>query len=345
MSRRPNSGRLRILIIALLAVAATTPLFIFVPGLNTARWSREPAKVNIHRGSSFLKIVNELDRSGAILFRWPVLVAGAAYPSLHKIKPGRYAIPPGLSTYQLLQRLHSSPQDEVRLMIPNGVEQSRVAAIIASNLDIDSAAFMAATRDPRLLDSLGIRASSTEGYLFPGTYNFPWSSTPREVISFLVGRFRNFCADSIATSIAASGMSEHRLLTIASIVEAETPLDSEKPLIASVYLNRLRRQMRLQADPTVQFAIPGPARRLYYKDLEIESPYNTYRHAGLPPGPICNPGAPAIMAVLRPAATGHLYFVANGKGGHTFAATLEDHARNIRHYRAILRDTAREPAR
>jgi UPF0755 protein len=340
MSRRPYRGRLRILLSVLLAVTASTPLLIFVPGLNTARWDGGTAKVRIHRGSGFLRIVNELDRSGAVLFRWPVLVAGTAYPSLHRIKPGRYTIPPGLSTYQLLQFLHASPQDEVRLMIPNGVEQSRIAGIVAANLDIDSAAFMAATRDPRLLFSLGIRASSTEGYLFPGTYNFPWSSTPNEVISFLVGRFRSYCADSIGN--ADAGMGEHRLLTLASIVEAETPLDGEKPLIASVYLNRLKKKMRLQADPTVQFAIPGPARRLYYKDLEIESPYNTYRHAGMPPGPICNPGAPAIMAVLRPASTGYLYFVANGRGGHTFAPTLEAHARNIRNYRASIRDTTTE---
>jgi UPF0755 protein len=222
-------------------------------------------------------------------------------------------------------------------MIPNGVEVTRIAAIVAANLDIDSTAFMSATRDSSLLSSLGIKGKSSEGYLFPGTYNFPWAITPREVVTLLTGKLRRFYADSLRKEASRAGLDERRLLTIASIVEAETPIDSEKPVIASVYLNRLKKNMRLQADPTVQYAIPGPARRLWFKDLAIESPYNTYRHAGLPPGPICNPGAASILAVLRPANTPFIYFVATGRGGHSFSSTFTAHEENIRRYRAALR--------
>ena len=131
------------------------------------------------------------------------------------------------------------------------------------------------------------------------------------------------------------------MLTLASIVEAETPLDLEKNMVASVYLNRLKKNMRLQADPTVQYALGGAARRLYYKDLAADSPYNTYRHSGLPPGPICNPGAASILAVLKPAESNFIYFVATGKGGHYFAESLAEHHANIKKYKSTLSDTLR----
>ncbi len=343
MPKRSSSrkkGQIAIAAITAIALAAT---FVFVPGANSTKFSSGSATVNIHRGTGFRKIVDQLETAGVVRFRWPVVLAGTLFPDLHKIKPGRYSVPLNLSTYSLLRKLHSSPQDEVRLMIPNGVRQTHIAAIVAANLDIDSTAFMAASRDSTLLKSLGITAASTEGYLFPGTYNFAWASTPREVITFLAGRFRAFYADSLRTRASKAGMSTHQLLTLASIVEAETPLDAEKPLIASVYLNRLKKNMRLQADPTIQYALSGPARHLYFKDLAIDSPYNTYLHAGLPPGPICNPGPAAIDAVLKPASTGYIYFVATGQGGHVFAATVEEHGRNVSRYRAVMRARSSQP--
>ncbi|HWR01883.1 MAG TPA: endolytic transglycosylase MltG [Chlorobaculum sp.] len=315
-------------------VVALVLLLLFMPAVNSVRTGGQPATINVHRGTGFRQIVDKLQEAKVIRFRWPLLLTGTIFPELHKIKPGRYSVPLNLSTVSLLQLLHSSPQDEVRLMIPNGVEQRKIAGLVAANLDIDSTAFMNAASDRKLLASLGIKGESTEGYLFPGTYNFPWASTPREVISFLTGRFRAFYSDSLKHAASKAGMSELQMLTLASIVEAETPVDEEKPIIAGVYLNRLKKHMRLQADPTVQYAIPGDSRHLYFKDLEIGSPYNTYRHEGLPPGPICNPGPASIRAVLNPAGNSYLYFVATGQGGHAFSSTLAGHAENIRRYRA-----------
>ncbi|NTU97372.1 MAG: endolytic transglycosylase MltG [Chlorobiaceae bacterium] len=311
-------------------------LFLFIPDLNT---SKAPARLVVHRGTGFREIVAELQRTGAIRSEWPAIVTGAIIPKLHNIKAGRYLIPPGMSNFQLLFYLHAHPQDEVRITIPEGLELRKVARLLGRKLDFDSTAFMAAAADRRLLGKFKISGSSAEGYLFPGTYNFVWAGSARETAAFLIGRFRKFYTRELQNETAARGMSELQLLTLASIVEAETPLDREKPLVASVYLNRLRKNMRLQADPTVQYALGEDARRLFFKDLEKDSPYNTYTRSGLPPGPICSPGASSILSVLRPAETGYLYFVASGTGGHNFSGTLAGHDENVRKYRNALKET------
>ncbi len=308
--------------------------FLFIPGLNTSQTS---TRLTVHRGMGFRTILDELHRNGSITSTWPTIVTATLVPKLHNIKPGRYLIPPGMSNFGLLYYLHTRPQDEVRITLPEGVDLRKVARILSRNLDIDSTGFMAAVSSRKLLDHHGIRAENAEGYLFPGTYNFAWASKPEDAAGFLVGQFRHFYTDRLQKMAAQEGLGETGLLTLASIVEAETPLDAEKSLVASVYLNRLKKNMRLQADPTVQYALGGAARRLYYKDLAADSPYNTYRHNGLPPGPICNPGAASILAVLQPAQSSFLYFVATGNGGHYFAASLTEHNANIKKYKNALR--------
>ncbi|MBV5319879.1 MAG: endolytic transglycosylase MltG [Chlorobium phaeobacteroides] len=303
----------------------------FIPGLNT---SGIQTRLVVHRGSGFMAIADTLRRNEAVKNRWQVVLTGRMIPGLHKIKPGRYAIPPGLSNFGLLRYLHTHHQDEVRITIPEGLEQREIARRMAGKLDMDSSRFMKAAKNAALLSKYRISGQSAEGYLFPGTYDFAWGSTPDEVAGFLIGRFRLFYSDSLQRAAASKGLTETSLLTLASIVEAETPLDEEKPLVAGVYLNRLKKGMRLQADPTVQYALGGTPRHLYYKDLAIDSPYNTYRYGGLPPGPICNPGTASILAVLNPEETGFIYFVATGKGGHYFAETIAAHHENIRKYKA-----------
>lgn len=311
--------------------AAALGGILFVPGLNTAEKS---TGLRVHKGMGFIEIVGEMERNGTVRNPWQTILAGRIIPGFHNIRPGRYTIPPGMSNFMLLYYLRSHPQDEVRITIPEGLEQREIARLLSSKLDMDSSAFMTAAGARAFLDRNGIKGHSAEGYLFPGTYHFAWADTPEEAAEFLVRQFRSFYNDSLKTVSASKGLSETALLTLASIVEAETPLDSEKPLVASVYLNRLKKNMRLQADPTVQYALGEDARLLYYKDLSVDSPYNTYRHEGLPPGPICNPGSASILAVLNPADTPYLYFVATGRGGHYFAETLAGHAENIGKYRA-----------
>ena len=287
-------------------------------------WNVDPAgysaeKIPVHRGASFHSIISSLQERGVVVHRRPLLITAAIFPKLRNIKPGRYSVPEGMSNYTLLEYLRSRPQDEEQVMIPNGIRQEKIAAIVSRQLDIDSTDFMRSATDIHLLKSMNINANNAEGYLFPGTYNFAWASTPEEVVGFLAGRLRALYADSLLSKAAEAGLNEHQLLTLASIVEAETPLDEEKPLIAAVYLNRLKKNMKLQADPTVQYAHGQNPKRLLYSDL--------------PPGPICNPGKPSILAVLNPAKTRHLYFVATGDGGHYFAESHAAHLQNVRKYR------------
>ncbi len=324
------------LIVSIAALLTALACFLFLPGLNTAS---STTSLIVHRNMGVNAIVDELYRNGTINRKWPALVTVTIIPRLHHIKPGRYTIAPGMSNFMLMYYLHSHRQDEVRVTLPEGLDLKRVARILSRNLDFDSTSFMAAASRPSLLMRRGIMAKNAEGYLLPGTYNFAWASTPEEAAGFLIGRFRHFYTDSLKSIAAKRGLNETGLLTLASIVEAETPLDREKNLVASVYLNRLKKNMRLQADPTVQYALGGEARRLYYKDLAADSPYNTYRHNGLPPGPIGNPGAASILAVLNPAESNFLYFVATGKGGHNFAESLAEHNANIKKYKSALHDT------
>ncbi len=327
-------------------VAGTTILltvlscFLFFPCLNT---SSRTTRLIVHRGMGFRTILYQLHSNGSITRTWPTLLTASIIPKLRNIKPGRYVIPPGMSNFGLLYYLHTQRQDEVRVTLPEGVDLRKVARILSRNLDIDSTAFMATVSNRKMLAKHGIiMAENAEGYLLPGTYNFAWASTPDEAAEFLIGRFRHFYTNRLQNLAAQQGMNETALLTLASIVEAETPIDAEKSLIASIYLNRLKKNIRLQADPTVQYALGGAARRLYYKDLAADSPYNTYRHNGLPPGPICNPGTASILAVLYPAQTRFLYFVATGNGGHYFAESLTEHNANIKKYKIAKRDMLHE---
>ncbi len=212
-----------------------------------------------------------------------------------------------------------------------------IGAKVKYELFVDSAAFVQKAFDQSFVDSLGVNARSMEGYLFPDSYYVYERSSPSEIIGIFYNGFKKFMTDSLKARADSMGFSVHEVLTLASIVEGETNKTEEMPQIASVYLNRLKRGMKLEADPTIQYLQPNGWKRLLYKDLKIKSPYNTYLYAGLPPGPINNPGGKAILAVLYPADTDYLFFVANGEGGHNFSKTYSQHLRNVAKYRRWLR--------
>jgi UPF0755 protein len=191
---------------------------------------------------------------------------------------------------------------------------------------VDSAALLDEIRSPQRLERRHIDAPSLEGYLFPDTYVVPWGVSPAEVVSQMLDRLDAVFTDSLFARAVEIGMTPHEVLTLASIVEAEARVPAERPIISAVYHNRLRRGMRLEADPTVAYAMGGFRGRMLFVHLEIDSPYNTYRNKGLPPGPICSPGQAAIRAALYPDPdTDALYFVARGDGSHIFSKTLREH--------------------
>jgi UPF0755 protein len=256
-----------------------------------------------------------------LLFRYAVRIMGADT----KIRAGNMMLASGQSLLELIRNLTRTKALGTPVTIPEGRTAADVAEILRDKLGVDSSMFMGVVTDTEFVRSLGLDGPSLEGYLYPDTYFIAIGSDSRRIASRMVANFRNHLPKDFDQQAEAVGMSMHEVLTLASIVEWETYSRDEATLISSVYHNRLKRGMPLQADPTVSYALgKGPA-RLYYSDLKVDSPYNTYRNTGLPPGPIDNPGLPAIRAALNPAATNYLYFVARGDGTHIFTTNLADH--------------------
>lgn len=289
--------------------------------------------ITISKGESFSSVVNSLENAGAIRSRLTFEIAGRLLGLTTKMQIGRYRFKGGMSNSEILDDLHYGRSVElITVSIPEGLKATRQAKILQRDIGIDSSRFVQLVFDSNFTRSLNINSSSLEGYLMPNTYQFYWQPDEEFVIKRLVDEFWNVVNDTLLRRIEHVGMTLNEVLTLASIVEGETKVDSERAIIAGVYLNRLRKRIPLQADPTIQYILEDGPRRLKRSDLQRESPYNTYRHYGLPPGPINNPGRDAILAVLYPRAHRYYYFVATGQGGHTFSSTYSEHQRAARKY-------------
>jgi UPF0755 protein len=222
---------------------------------------------------------------------------------------------------------------EVYLTIPEGLTRQQVANFIDVKYPIDVSHFMALTEDQEFIQSLGIDVSTLEGYLFPDSYRIQNGSTEADVLRLMVAQLKLALSEEVYFRGQNVGLTPHEILTMASIIEGEARYDTERVVISAVYHNRLGKRMYLQADPTVQYALPGEPRRLLYSDYEYPSEYNTYLHPGLPPGPVNNPGLASIMAAVAPAEVDYLYFVADGQGGHVFSHTLDEHNQTVQELR------------
>ena len=266
------------------------------------------------------------------------------------IKAGTYVISPRLSWGEVLDVLQGGKSVAQRITIPEGWSLEQIVPQLARVLSAPVDSVQAAVRDTALLHALDVPTATLEGYLFPDTYVFPDGTTPRAAVKLMVGRFQEVWQPEWDQLLQARAMSRNDVMALAAIVEKEARLPEERPVIAAVYVNRIRTGMRLQADPTVQYAIGHHVSRVLYKDLEIDSPYNTYRNKGLPPGPIASPGKPSIIAALKPANVPYLYFVAHPDGHHEFTKDFAAHAQAVKRARrewdsvAVVRhDTARVP--
>ncbi len=256
-----------------------------------------------------------------IIFRYAVRLMGADT----RIQAGSISLASGQSMFELIQALSHAKSVGVPVVIREGLTSMDIAGILQHSIGADSAEFMAVVRDTVLIRELKLSAPTLEGYLFPDTYLLATGSDLRRIARRMVANFRSHLPKDAEARSQSLGLSLHQALTLASIVEWETMLNSEARTIASVYLNRIKRGMLLQADPTVSYALGKGPSRLYFSDLKVDSPYNTYRYAGLPPGPINNPGKFSLEATLTPENTAYLYFVARGDGTHAFTSTLSDH--------------------
>ncbi len=248
-----------------------------------------------------------------------------------QMKAGRYELSPAMPPRQMAALMALGETASGSVTVPEGYTVRQIARRLAKQKLTDETQFLALTQTQGKTFHVGRWTppdDNLEGYLFPDTYDVPKGATARDVVQKMLENFhkRVVVPDGAALDRFPGGMSA--AVTLASLVEREAEVDSDRPLIAAVYLNRLKKHMRLQCDATVQYALPEHKSRLFYADLRVDSPYNTYKHSGLPPTPIANPGLPSIEAVLHPAAVNYLYYVAGPGGRHVFSATLAGHERN-----------------
>jgi len=302
--------------------------------------------VKIYRGETLASVVESLVEQGILRapqrFRFVATMTGWH----RQIKPGHYAIASGISNHALLDKLRKGLQTPLRVTIPPGSRPGVVAAVLRRDLDIDSTAFRQALEDDSLLSDLGTDADHIFGYIMPETFEFFLGTGARQVVSRLKKAYDGYFSSERLARAEALNLTTDDVLILASIVEWEARLSKERPTIAAVYLNRLRINMPLQADPTVQYALMqlegGRMRRLLFEDYKLQHPYNTYLYYGLPPGPITNPSPASVDAVLFADDHDYFYFVADGSGGHTFSRTIGEHNRAAANYRRLMRKRRRE---
>ena len=326
-----NRGRLILITVFLVAVFLLVYEAIWAP--NTFEGD---SFITVSKGENFAQVVDSLKSAGIIRSQILFKFAGKILGLTTRMKIGKYRLKSGTSNQEILEDLQDGKSIEpVTITIIEGMRASRQAKILHKALGIDSARFMALVNDSSFTHSHGVNANNLLGYLMPNTYKFEWQVDEESVITEMVREFWTVFDDTLKNRAEKLGMSINEILTLASIIELETGIDSERAVIAGVYYNRLKNGMRLQADPTIQYIIEDGPRRLTYSDLQRESEYNTYRHYGLPPGPINNPGQASIMAALYPIKHKYFYFVANGEGGHTFSRNYSQHQRAVQRYRKL----------
>ena len=249
------------------------------------------------------------------------------------IQVGEYELNQSMLPMDILKAITSGKTVLHPITIPEGYRISEIAELLTKTISINKEIFIKESRNKDLLNKLNITSKSLEGYLFPETYHFSKHTAEKKIIQTMLSTFQQqMKTKNIQDQIQSSDMSLHEIITLASLIEKETGMNGERKHISSVFHNRLKRKMRLQTDPTVIYAIENFDGNIRKKDLDIDSPYNTYRYKGLPPGPIASPGIKSIVAALNPIKTNHLYFVSKKDGSHQFSSSLKEHNRAVQKY-------------
>ena len=288
--------------------------------------------VQIPPDSSFKAVAELLSRNDLILSPFWFRILGKVQDVERRIKPGEYDLHTRMRPADILDILVKGKVILHRLLVPEGLTVQQTAKLIGESGLVDEQGFARLASDPSFARALGVEAPTLEGYLFPDTYNIPRGTKPEEVLKTMMSRFRQVYTPELQARAAELKMTEREVLILASIIEKETGQDDERPLISAVFHNRLKKKFPLQSDPTVIYAIPNFDGNLTRAHLTTPTPFNTYTKAGLPPGPIANPGLKSILAALYPAPTRYLYFVSKNDGTHQFSVTLEEHNRAVAHY-------------
>ncbi len=291
--------------------------------------------IDIPSGASTRAIGERLISAGvvrdALTYRVALWMSGKA----RTLKAGEYRFDAPLSAVDVIEKVARGEVHVIHVTFPEGLTITEMASIFESNGLGTAEAFIKAAQDVSLVAAFDPSARNLEGYLFPETYALTRRADAGQLVRLMVARFGQLFTPELRHAAAAQGWSVRAAVTLASIVEKETAEPAERPIVSAVYRNRLQIGMPLQCDPTVIYALQRHGKytgNLRREDLNFDSPYNTYRYAGLPPGPIAAPGQASLEAAVRPATVGYLYFVSRNDGSHAFARTLEEHNRNVQKY-------------
>ena len=306
----------------------------------------------IEPGTHASEVAQLLASGGVLAHRLPFLLLYECGRARHyRLKAGEYLFDRPLNPIDVYRKLIRGDVYLHAVVIPEGSDRFDIARIVEQQLGISPEDFLSSTEQNSLIRDIDPGALNLEGYLYPDTYRFPRTAGPAVVVTAMLDRFRRVLELRLPPELARSPERLRATITLASLVEKETPDPAERPVIAGVFARRLERNILLECDPTVIYAnrlvrrsisrSSGPITR---SELAADSPYNTYLHAGLPPGPICSPGLVSIRAALNPTPGQSLYFVSNNRGGHVFANTLQEHQRNVTRYRREVAALRRPPA-
>jgi UPF0755 protein len=298
----------------------------------------EPVILDFPKGTSTQEMAQELAEKGVIRYSWQFLIVRALNPG-RKLQAGEYEFSRADTPSSILNRIARGDVFFYELVVPEGSNMFDIAASVGRFGFLKAADFLRAARKPSLIRDLAPEAPTLEGYLFPATYRITRSTTVDQLCLMMTGQFRKQWRELQASP---SPRPVNEIVTLASLVEKETGRPEDRPIVASVYENRLRKGMALDCDPTTIYAALLETRyrgTIYRSDLASDNAYNTYRHVGLPPGPIANPGLASLRAALAPADTNYLYFVAkgDGSGGHQFSETMEQHNVAVQQYRRAIK--------
>jgi len=304
---------------------------LFVPPSNEKVWK----EVQVAEGMSFRAIAGELKKEGIIRYRGYFEIIGRLQGISRKVRVGYYGLSMNMSLWEVLDRLRKGSVIEYEVVVPEGYNLYQIGWTLSGTpLISEPHEFIDLVKNKIYVHSLGIEADTLEGYLFPDTYYLPKGIKLEDIPKKMVQRYKAVFTDSKRNRAKELGFTEQQIITLASIVEKEAKVDSERSLISAVYHNRLKQGMKLQADPTAVYGTKAWITKITKEDLKRRSPYNTYLRKGLPPGPIANPGEGAILAALYPEQVDYIFFVAQGDGSHYFSKDFHAHEKAIGRYRA-----------
>ena len=328
--------RLFLLVLVLVVLAAGGAWWVHTRLVTPHRGFAEPEVfVEIPPGTGVSGIATRLADAGVVADSWTFRIAARMSGADRALKAGEYRFADAASAFDIVSRLERGDVFAHNVTFREGLMIPEMAEIFAASGLGTAADFEREARDATLIADLDPDAETLEGYLFPDTYALPRSAGARGLVEVMVERFKDAFTNELRAAAEEADFSPREVVTLASIVEKETGAAQERPIVSAVYRNRLRIGMPLQCDPTVIYALVQAGRwrgNLTREHLQMESPYNTYRNPGLPPGPIASPGRASIEAALRPANVPYLYFVSRNDGTHAFASTLAEHNRNVQEW-------------